>query len=85
MKRASLFACFVRLLLFSYIYAFVLSNLLPVIGLTVTQQHQLTLAYWSMLLDIFCPILNDSIQFTHVFATLCIYGASLEAANAWRI
>ena len=30
-------------------------------------------------------ILNDSIQFTHVFTTLCTYGASLEAANAWRI
>jgi hypothetical protein len=42
MKRASLFACFVRLLLFSYMYAFVFLNLLPMIGLTVTQQHQLT-------------------------------------------
>ena len=42
MKRASLFAGFVRLLLFSYMYAFVFFNLLPVIGITVTQQHQLT-------------------------------------------
>ena len=39
MKRASLFAFFIRLLLFSYIYAFVFLNLLHVIGLTVTQQH----------------------------------------------
>ena len=38
MKRASLFAGFVRLLLFSLIFF----NLLPVIGITVTQQHQLT-------------------------------------------
>ena len=29
--------------------------------------------------------LNDSIQFIHVLTTLCTYGASLEAVNAWRI